>query len=248
MESGFPILVIVTNKSCSHCTKLRGASGWPSDKLINGGIPPNKDGKYTNWNNEFFEKALAGGEDDKIQRARIIELSFDKLVYDSNLEEITFFDLDQGQGKAKGKAGIFGRLIIKKYRADDTGKLLFSTKNKNGFIETKRLKINYKDVIKRYIPLELIRNYIHMFPSWMYVHSTIWDNAIEESQNGDPSEASLYLRVQGFRTVRDGDNPRKYKILKERKSISEERDKNPIDVLKKLIAGDLKTLYYPSDH
>lgn len=244
MESGFPILVIVTNKSCSHCVKLRGASGWPSDKLTNGGIPPNKDGKYTNWNNEFFEKALAGGEDDKIQRARIIELSFDKLVYDSNLEEITFFDLDQGQVKAKGEAGIAGRLIVKKYRADDKGKTLLMTKNKNGFVETIRIRIKYKDFIKKYIPLELIRNYIHMFPSWMYVHSTIWDNAIEEGEK----DGSLYLRVQGFRTVRDGDNPRKYKILKERKSISEERDKNPIDILKKLIAGDLKTLYYPSDH
>lgn len=233
MESGFPILVIITNKSCSHCVKLRGASGWPSDKLINGGIPQSKEGKYTSWNDEFFEKALTGGTDDNVQRARVIELSFDKLVHDSKLEEITFFDLNPKTGK----------LVIKKYRADDKGKTLILTKNKNGFVDTKPLPIKYVDFIKKYIPLPQIRDYIHMFPSWLYVHSTIWDNAIEEGPEG-----SLYLRVQGFKTVRDGDNPHKYKILREKKSISEERDKNPIDVLRKLIAFNLKPLYYPSDH
>ena len=43
MDSGYPILVILTNKECSHCVKMRGDSGWPSQKLEAKSIPQDRD-------------------------------------------------------------------------------------------------------------------------------------------------------------------------------------------------------------
>jgi hypothetical protein len=33
MNIDHPILVIVTNRDCSHCITMRGKNGWPSDGL-----------------------------------------------------------------------------------------------------------------------------------------------------------------------------------------------------------------------
>jgi hypothetical protein len=232
METGYPILIILTNKGCPHCIKLRGETGWPSAKL-EPGFPPDKDGKHTRWDNSFFVKALSGGFDDNTQRARVIELFFEKLNFDSNLLEITFFDLENKGSSLK--------LVIKKYRSDLKHRTVLLKKNANGFVDVKEMSIKFSDFIDKYIPLALIRNYFHVFPAFLYCHSTIWDIAVRE-------KASLYLRVQGFKTQRKRGNPKEYEILRLKSADIEEKNKNPIDCLRKLIAFNLEPLYYPSDH
>lgn len=232
MESGHPILLIVTNRECSHCEKLRGQHGWPSDKLPSGIIPPRKDGEQSSWNESFFRLALTGGIKDHTQRARVIELHYDRLQADPNLIEVTFFDINP----------VDHQLVVKKYRADCKNMTMLLKKNRNGFIDTKEIPVKFVDFIKKYVAYTQIKRYLHVFPSYMYVHSTIWNEAIK-----DP-KASLYLRVQGFQTVRDGHNHKIYKILKETRANPLEKDRNPIDVLRKLIAFDLVPLFFPADH
>lgn len=226
----YPILVILTNKECIHCVKMRGKTGWPSSKLSKS-FPPKKDSEdYTRWDDDFFILALQGGITDGKQKVRIIEIIFDTLKSSNKIDEVTFFDL------------IDNRLSIKKYKESHIGKTKVLRKNKNGFIDVSEINTNFDDFTKKYIPVEKLRKYIHVFPSFVYIHSIIWENAIR-----DPN-ASLYARVQGWKTVRDGNDRRIYKILREKRPIIEESNRNPIDVLRKLIAFKLEPLYLPSDH
>lgn len=233
MENVYPILVILTNKECSHCVKMRGKHGWPSSKLELT-LNPLKDGSSSGqrWDEEFFKLALQAGILDSQQKARIIEVNFENMKSGSRVNEITFFDLNGD-----------GSLCVKKYRQKDNSLNIELLKhNKNGFLETSNINTNFDKFVKTYIPLEKLRKYIHVFPSFLYVHSTIWYQAISDRN------ASLYARVQGFKTIRDGTDRRVYKILKEKRVNVEERDKNPIDVLRKLIAFELEPLFFPSDH
>lgn len=234
MESdiGFPILVILTNKECSHCVKMRGRNGWPSFDLPPTFFPKKASKNKLNvWDENFFKSALRCGIPKSTQLARVIELNFDTLKSNSKLVEITFFDLSTDNKS----------LIVKKYRESDNGKTIALRHNKNGFVDSNILKISFQEFIKTYIPLKSIRRYVHIFPSFMYVHSSIWDTSIED-------DGPFYARVQGFKTIRDGDDHNIYKIMKEKKSNIEERDKNPIDILRKLAAFELVPLYFPSDH
>lgn len=228
MDKAYPILVIITNKECGHCVNMRGKHGWPSDKL-----PTFHSGSSDRWNIDFFNGCLTGGIYDGVQKARVIELHFSKLIPDPPLEEVTFFDLNP----------ITGDIVIKKYQHERGEGLTLSTMNKNGFIDSKIIpNMNFNQFVDMYIPLTGIKRYLYVFPAFIYVHSTIWENAALESEN------SLYARVQGFRTVRDGSNPRIYKILRKRRPDVKEYYRSPIDVIRKLIAFKLDPLCFPPDH
>lgn len=241
MNVGYPILVILTNASCSHCVKMRGAYGWPSNKFESSFKPP-----YDKWNDDFFIACLTGiGAEDLslsenlIQKTRVIELNFDKLTSDCKLIEMTFFDLDPEYNSIKR----LPILIIKKYKPDrKTGNVIYQKRNKNGFIDTKEIKnTKFDSFVKRFIPVDAIRNYFHIFPNFIYVHSTIWEDAVLK-------DSSLYARVQGFKTVRDGSDPKIYKVLREKRSDYEEKEQNPSVVLKRLLDNDLEPLCFPIDH
>lgn len=222
----YPILVIITNKECGHCQKMRGKDGWPSDKLAKRTISTN-----SSWNNDFFKKSLTAGSTNYItQKSRIIEVHYDKLKHNPRIIEVTFFDLND-----------ILELQIKKYRPSLDNRTVMYTKDNLGFIVHKNLKYNFDEFISRYIPVKLLQNYLHIYPSWMYVHSTIWEKSIHQN-------SPLYLRVQGYKTVRDGENPDIFKILKEKTSNIEEKDRDPVDIIKRLIDYDLVPLYYPSDY
>lgn len=243
MESGYPILVILTNQSCSHCTKMRGKYGWPSSKLDSSFMPP-----YDKWNDEFFISCLTGignGDLDHYpykltQKTRVIELFFDKLTSDCKLIEVTFFDLEPDAYNAKG----LPILIIKKYKPVTTSKsnVFFQKRNKNGFIDSKELhNTNFQSFSQKFVPLTSIRRYFHVFPNFVYIHSTIWEDAVIK-------DSSLYARVQGFRTVRDGSDPKIYKVLREKRSDYEEKERNPSVILKRLLDSKLEPLFFPIDH
>lgn len=242
MRRGYPILVILTNQSCSHCVKMRGKYGWPSNNF-----EPTFKAPYERWNDEFFIACLTGvgaGDLDHFsnltQKIRVIEMNFDKLTSDCKLLEVTFFDLDSEYNSISG----LPPLIIKKYKpiSEDNSNVFFQKRNKNGFIDSKELKnTKFDSFIQKFVPLEAIKNYFHIFPNFVYVHSTIWEDAIVKN-------SSLYARVQGFTTVRDGLNPKIYKVLREKRSNYEEKEKNPSVVLKRLLDNDLEPLFFPIDH
>lgn len=227
MDKAYPILIILTNKGCSHCTTMRGVDGWPSNSN-----PISFKGKYGKWNNDFFKALLTGDHIGSPQKTRVIELFFDSLSSKCKLIEVTFFDLFVDNNE----------LNIKKYSPKGNKSITLNKLNKNGFVDSKEIKgMNFDQFVDKYIPLDKIKKYFHIFPSFIYVHSTIWNEALEKDK-------SFFARVQGFETVRDGSDHTMYKILRESNPNHEEREKNPVDVIKRLLAFNLEPLYFPVDH
>lgn len=237
MNKAYPIVVILTNKECSHCVRMRGKHGWPSDKLE----PFNDAGDR--WDLKFFYNLLTGGGSTlergikSQQQTRVIEINFEDLTMSSPIHEITFFDLNPKNNK----------ISIKKYSKTDDGRLVKKSLGTDNMIVSNIIAgMSFDRFVQMYVPLEKLRNYIHVFPSFIYVHSTIWEDSLEDSRSGKIG-APLYARVQGFRTVRDGNDYNTFKILKERRPKLEEYRKSPIAVVKKLLYVDLEPLLFPCD-
>jgi len=253
MNVDHPILVIVTNRDCSHCIKMRGKNGWPSDSLPYSisSLRDDPAEKKWRWDKNFFETLLQGGQSTLVagndlvasrpanknigeQRCRVIELFFDTLDSQRSLLEFTLFSFNKDN-----------QLLIRKYQPSPKEKnesLLFRSDNL-GVIRKKDLPISFDRLVSENIPINQLKKYIYLFPTFLYVHSVIWERALHNRIGG-----SLYARVQGLRTVRHPYYRNEYRALKEKNIDREEAQKNPIDVISKLLALDLEPLAYPADH
>lgn len=218
---GYPIMIIITNQECSHCINMRGKDGWPSDD--------NKvfDEHENIWNEKYFKDLLKAGFSE--QTTRVIEISYDKLNSNPKIKEFTFFDLDRKS------------LIIKKYIKGSHNEVVLKMKNgsKND-IKIEKLSNNFDTFVEKYIPVLKIKRYLHVYPLRLFFHSQIWFKSIE---NGEP----LYGRVQGYRTIRCGNNYKEFKILRSSSMDPREKERNPVDILHKLISYELYPLRFPSD-
>ena len=219
MENGFPIMIIITNKECEHCTMMRGTTGWPKDT--------NKyfDSHKNKWNNEYFISLLKAGF--TYQNSRVIEVMYDKLTSNPKVIEVTFFDLNDND------------LMIKKYVRSDKDKVVLNTiNNKTKFITKTDLGKNFDTFISKYVPLNSLNNYLHVFPLVIFFHNEIFENSIK---NNDP----LYGRVKGYNTIRIDDNM--FGIQKSLYVDYSEINRNNVDIIRKLILNENKPLYYPID-
>lgn len=243
MNIDHPILVIVTNRDCSHCITMRGKNGWPSDGLPYSisSLQDDPSDKKWRWDKKFFETLLQGGTHKSKsgsaiieQRCRVIELFFDTLDSQRSLLEFTLFSFNKKN-----------QLLIRKYQPSPKVKnesLLFRSDNL-GVIKKKELSISFDRLVSENIPINQLKKYIYLFPTFLYVHSAIWERALHDRISG-----SLYARVQGLRTVRHPYYRNEYRTLKEKNIDREEAKKNPIDVISKLLMTNLESLAYPADH
>lgn len=223
---GYPIMVIITNKECGICHKMRGDTGWPKNTNIV------FDSNGNSWNNEYFTSLLKRKKDSNQsynQKSRVIDITYDKLIEDPKIIEITFFDLDTKNN-----------LKVNKYKRKDNYTVHSVKNSKTNFLENIKIDINFDTFISKYVPVTQIKNYLHTYPLHIFFHNQVWDSSII---NNTP----LYGRIQGYHTIRkENETLERYKVEKSKYMILEEKNRNPIDIIDKLIDHKLIPLELPS--
>lgn len=218
----YPIMVILTNRECGICHKMRGETGWPKDNN------PVFDQHNNVWNNDYFLSLLKSGFSQ--QNSRVIEINYESLSSNPRIAEVTFFDLEKDD-----------KLMVRKYIRTSDGQVSFQRRNlKTGFLIKNEIRESFDKFISKYVPIMRISRFLHVFPLRLFFHSQIWYDSIEK---GTP----LYGRVQGYRTIRLGHDYEEYGIQKSEHMDPKEKNRNPVDILNKLIVYRMEPLGFPYD-
>ena len=165
-KMSLPVIVIATSRNCGHCRNMRGEDGY----LLPKGAPPRIKGNGNAgwaWNEDFFKKLIRGGANEGPARFRVYEIHYGALSSQfNNIEEFSEFTID----KDKVKRTVYYKRDGKIYTITTSG--YNNTRPKPTIVPN----VTFEALTLSTFPAD-VGNMFAVFPGWLYIDGTIWEQA-----------------------------------------------------------------------
>ena len=176
MES-LPVILIITNRECGHCTRMRGNGSLKKTSKTD---TPTINNKY-HWDVDFFKKLISGNQNDGVQRFRVYDVYLKEMRSSSTKDIIEFCEFR-----------IVGNKVIR-YCAKILNNKLSFTKDSDTTLNAKgtsaefegvfNKKVNLLDISNSKIPDGIIPNFLAYFPMFLFFDGYIWNKSLNKEQN-----------------------------------------------------------------